>query len=68
MYCQGRRACLAIEGFSEKSKEAFVSRKIYLAAHRPENKGDMHPDESGLLKNIKLFFILVSSGEELTFL
>ena len=68
MYCQARRGCLAIEGFSEKSKEAFVSRQANLAAHRPVNKGDIHPDESGLLKKHKLFFILVSSDEELTFL
>lgn len=68
MYCQARRGCLAIEGLSEKSKEAFVSRKNNLAAHCPVNKGNIHPDESGLLKNFKLFFILVSSVEELTFL
>jgi hypothetical protein len=42
MYCQARRGCLAIEDFSEKSKEAFVSRKSNLAAHRPENEGDIY--------------------------
>jgi hypothetical protein len=42
MDCQARRGCLAIEGISEKSKEAFVSRKNNLAAHHPENKGDIY--------------------------
>jgi len=50
MYCQARRGCLAIEGLSEKSKEAFVSRQVNLAAHRLVNKGDNHPDESGVVK------------------
>jgi hypothetical protein len=43
---------LAIEGFSEKSKEAFVSRKNNLAAHRLKNGGDIYPDESGVVKKL----------------
>jgi hypothetical protein len=38
--------------FRKSQKKLFVSRKIYLAAHRPVNKGDMHPDKSGLAKKL----------------